>query len=127
MGFDLLIHVQYNLCPETGKPYYYAKKTFEKVYDLPEIIIPEDLRPYLVGRGKIFHAYIQEFKISDLFETDAQSFLHYYPLWNEVLKSDWYDETWEGIWDEKDHNAFRELLVHLVNDYTCGFTLSWSY
>ncbi len=127
MGFDLFIHVQYNLCPETGKPYYYDKKTLNKQYDLPTITVPQHLRKYLQGRGNIFHAYVQEFYMSDLYEADANSFLHAYPLWDDIKKSDWYDESWEGEWDEKDHAAFRELLVHLVNDYPCGFTLSWSY
>jgi hypothetical protein len=127
MGFDLFIQVQYYLCPETGKPYYYSTQGFEKKYTLPDINIPVHLRKYLKGRGSIFHAYIQEFDECDQTDTDVYSFLHGYPLWDQVKNSNWYDETWEGIWDERNHNEFRELLVYLTETYDCNFTVDWSY
>jgi hypothetical protein len=127
MGFDLYITVKYSLCPETGKPYYYSKQGLEKKYSLPDIQIPNHLRKYLQGRGKIFHIYIKEFDFDGKMETDADSFLLEYPLWDQVKDADWYDESWEDIWTEKEHNEFRELLVHLTTSYDCHFTVEWSY
>ncbi len=127
MGFDLFINLHYQLCPETGKPCYYSKKTFEKVYTLPTMTVPHHLIKYLQGRGKIFHAYIEEFDQSDLTTTSVDAFVAEYPLWDQVKSSDWYDESWEDIWTEKEHNEFRELLVHLKESYDCHFTVEWSY
>ena len=127
MGFDLYISIEYNLCPETGKPYYISKRTLEKIYTAPELQIPEHLRKYLQGRGRIFHIYVHEFDSNDVTRTDVDSFLHEYPLWDQVKDSNWYDESWEGIWDEKEHNEFRELLDHLSETYDCYFNVDWSY
>lgn len=127
MGFDLYIGLEYHLCPETGKPYYFSKKTLEKVYKLPELKIPDHLKKYLQGRGGIFHKYVEEFDSNNVTRTDVDSFLLEYPLWDQVKDSDWYDESWEGIWDEKQHDEFRELLVHLSETYDCYFNIDWSY
>jgi hypothetical protein len=127
MGFDLFINVQYNLCPDTGKPYYISKTNFEKVYDLPEINIPVSLRKYLQGRGSIFHAYIHEFDLDDQTSVDVESLVFSYPLWDQVKNSEWYDEIWEEDWTEKEHNEFFELLKYLKENYSCRFNVDWSY
>ncbi len=126
MGFDLFIRVEYHLSPKTGKPFYY-NKNFEKVYDPPELKIPQHLCKYLRARGGIFHAYVEEFDSMNQTSTDAFTFLNEYPLWEKVKNSEWYDESYEDSWTEKEHNEFRELLVYLTESYDCTFTVCWSY
>ena len=46
MGFDLFIHMTLMMDEATGKPFYYGAG-IEKVYELPTVNIPEELRKYL--------------------------------------------------------------------------------
>lgn len=114
------------MCPETGKPFHYGPK-LEKVYTLPEFTIPQHLHKYLKGRGSQFLAYVHEFTLADQSSVDVNEFLNEYPLWEQITSSEWYDETWEEYWTEKEHNEFRELLVYLNESLDCQFTVEWSY
>jgi hypothetical protein len=126
MGFDLYIYLKLMMCPETGKPYYFGPN-LEKVYTLPGVTIPEHLHKYLKGRGSQFHAYVHEFTLADQSSADVNEFLNEYPLWKQITSSEWYDETWEEYWTEKEHDEFRELLVYLNESLDCQFTVEWSY
>ena len=121
MGFDLFVYLKLMMCPETGKPYYFGPK-LEKIYGVPEFVIPKNLRDYLQGRGHHFFAYLRFLDYSERTEVDLAEFLENYPEWEEVLN----DESYEDYWSEEDHVNFKNLLNYLKN-LGYPFTLSWSY
>lgn len=123
MGFDLYIHLKLLLCPQTGKPYYFGKD-LEKIYTLPDITIPEKLRPYLQGRGHYFFAYIENLDTYAMSETDIETFLEYYPSWEEVKGHSSFED--EMFWKKKDHDNFKELLEFLVKQ-PGSYSVSWSW
>ena len=128
MGFDFNITLTLQLCPETGKPFYYtssAEKGFYKEYTLPELNIPEAHKRFVQQRGPIFHVYTGMFSFNDIFTVDIQKLLDEFPDWEEVLSSDYYDENDDG-WSEEDHNEFREALTWF-NQQNVSFQASWSY
>lgn len=121
MGFDLYIHLNLLICPKTGKPYYFDHN-LEKIYDLPDFIIPKHLRPYLQGRGPQFHVYLQNLNTEGQTEVDLEEFLENYPEWKEVFN----DEAYDNTWTQEDHNTFADLLEYL-HTLSYPFRISWSY
>ncbi len=124
MGFDLYIHMTLMMDEATGKPYYFNTKC-EKIYELPTVEIPEELRKYLYGRGHFFHVYTDKFNRKDIFEVNVSTFLEKYPSWKRFTESDYYDDEYQD-WTRADHKNFKKLLEFLA-DQPVGFTVSWSY
>lgn len=124
MGFDLFIHMTMTVDPVTGQPYSYGRGS-EKVYVLPTLEIPEELRKYLYGRGHHFHVYTEKFNRKDIFEVNVRTFLDRFPSWTRFTESDYYTDDPEG-WTHQDHKNFKKLL-RLLADSSLGFTVSWSY
>ena len=128
MGFDLTIDLKMSMCPETGKPFYYKyneeKKSIEKVYELPDLVVPEEKRPYLIKKGHHFHAYTDYFNEKDIFDVDVDTFLDSFPSWDDVIESSYYKE--EDGWTYKDHKQFKKLLKWCAKQEPY-FYVSWSY
>ncbi len=124
MGFDLFIHMNLMMDDGTGKPFYYGKNA-EKIYELPVVEIPEELRKYLYGRGHFFHVYTDKFNRKDIFQVSVSAFLERYPSWRKFQDSDYYDEE-HPDWTHDDHKNFKKLLK-LLEETTPGFSVSWSY
>ena len=121
MGFDLNIEMCLHMCPDTGKPYYYGKN-FEKVYEIPSLEIPNELKPYLEQRGHYLHAYTFGWNEEEIYSTDLESFLEEFPDWEDVVDHPSYDE----YWTEEDHNKFKKLLI-ILSACRASFRVSWSY
>jgi hypothetical protein len=131
MGFDINVDLCYNMCSETGKPYYYHYDTETKkmlrVYELPQVEVPKELRQYLVGRGHLFFAYTQYFNDNDMgYCISADVFLDHYPSWEEVMEHEEFRDDVPDFWNEDDHNGFKKLLEWCVKQDYC-FQVSWSY
>jgi hypothetical protein len=124
MGFDLYIHMTLMMDETTGKPFYFGKN-LEKIYELPAVEIPEELRKYLYGRGHFFHVYTDKFNRKDIFEVSVSTFLERYPTWKRFEESDYYEDD-PSCWSRDDHKNFKKLLKFL-EDQPIGFTVSWSY
>lgn len=121
MGFDLVIELSLQMCPETGKPFYYDRN-FEKVYELPELTIPDELKNYLQQRGHYLHAYTEGFNEQEIFDTDLHSFMEEFPCWEEVKEHPNYDD----MWAEEDHTKFENLLTYL-SSCPASYRVTWSY
>ena len=124
MGFDLFIHMSLMMDEGTGKPYYFGKN-LEKMYDLPTVDIPEELKKYLYGRGSHFHVYTDKFNRKNIYHVDLNTFLEKYPSWKRFTESDYYDPE-DNYWTREDHKNFKKLLEFLQSS-ECHFTVSWSY
>jgi len=122
MGFDLHIKLVLHMCPDTGKPFYYNKDDFRKMYDISEINVPEEYRKYLVIRGHFLHVYTRVFNEEDRFEVDTSEFLDEFPSWKITRADDKYDD----YWTEQDHRSFKALLKWTVQQ-PAFFVVSWSY
>lgn len=124
MGFDINVYMTLQLCPETGKPYYYGKD-LKHVYEPLDIVVPEELRQYLKGRGRIFHAYTEVFNNKDKYDVDVEEFLESYPRWDVVKENEYYKDEMD-YWTLKDHKGFKNLLKW-CRDQQIFFRVSWSY
>ncbi len=124
MGFDLFIHMNLMMDDGTGKPFYWGKN-LEKIYELPVVEIPEELRKYLYGRGHHFHVYTDKFNRKDIYQVSVSAFLERFPSWHRYMESDYYEDYPEG-WTREDHKNFKKLLK-LLEDQSPGFSVSWSY
>lgn len=126
MGFDINVEMILHMCPEKGKPYFYRwneeTKIIEKVYGLPELVVPEKFRNYLVGRGHHFHAYTADFNEEQRYTVSAGEFLDKYPRWKDVKT----DPSYEEGWLKQDHRGFKSLLKWCCNQ-DVPFRVSWSY
>ena len=129
MGFDLFIHMTLLMDEGTGKPFYYGtnKETgkTERIFEIPSLEIPEELRKYLYGRGHYFHVYTEKFNRKDIFEVSVGTFLERFPSWRRFEESDYFEDDPNG-WTHQDHKNFKKLLKFL-EDQPIGFTVSWSY
>lgn len=121
MGFDLNIEMVLMMCPETGKPYYYGEN-LQKIYELPVLDIPNELKQYLEQRGHYLHAYTYGWNEEEIYSTDLESFLEEFPSWENVLDHTNYDEDWT----EEDHTKFERLLTYLFSSRV-SFRVTWSY
>lgn len=126
MGFDFVIQLCFSLCSKTGKPFIYKLDTLEKDYKLPEIVIPEEYRRFLQMRGHFLHIYTDELNEDDMFSTDIQDLLEYFPSWKEITENPEYSEDLDDYWTEKDHDEFRVALEWFA-DQPYHFRASWSY
>ena len=124
MGFDLYIHMSLLMDETNGKPFYFGKN-LEKVYELPVIEIPQELKKYLYGRGHYFHVYTDKFNRKDIYHVDVHTFLDKYPSWRRFKESDYYDEEHQD-WTRDDHRNFKKLLEFL-SEQNVGFSVCWSY
>jgi hypothetical protein len=128
MGFDINVELRMLMCSETGKPYYFKydeeKQSIEKVYELPTVVVPEELRPYLMKKGRIFHAYTEVFNDRDTFDVDVETFLESFPSWDEVKEHSSYKKS--DDWTLKDHKAFKKLLKWCAKQEPY-YHVSWSY
>jgi hypothetical protein len=129
MGFDLFIHMNLMMDDVTGKPFYYGinKETgkTEKLYELPVVEIPEELRQYLYGRGHHFHVYTDKFNRKDIYQVSVSAFLERFPSWHRYEESDYWEDDHEG-WTRDDHKNFKKLLKFLEAQ-SIGYSVSWSY
>ncbi len=121
MGFDLFIGIKFNMCPHTGKPYYYGKDV-QKMYDISEIVVPTEFRDYLQLRGHFLHAYTRDFNQENRFEVEVGEFLDGFPKWTEVKSDPMYDD----YWTKQNHLTFKSLLKW-CQEQQCIFNVSWSY
>lgn len=130
MGFDLAITCTLHICPETGKPFYYGTDPtthkITKVYEMPDIEVPEELKPYLQMRGHHLHTYIKKWDEENIYLIDTEIFLEKYISWNEYRASCDSDYADEDYWTEKDHNNLR-LLLEWCAKQSINFQVSWSY
>ena len=130
MGFDINVMMEMFMCPKTGKPFYYgyneATNNLEKVYDLPDVTVPERMCDYLVGRGSIFHAYTELFNERDIFNVTVDEFLEAYPSWQQVTESNYYSEETTDYWTVEDHEGFKQLLEWCTQQ-RAAFRVCWSY
>lgn len=129
MGFDIFITMTLQMCPETGKPYYYKYNKYtgvNKIYEIPSLEVPQQLRKYLVGRGHFFHAYTDHFNDREVYDTSVDVFLEEFPTWEDVTGYEAYHEDIPEFWNEEDHENFKKLLQWCsVQD--CSFRVVWSY
>lgn len=124
MGFDINIYMSLNMCPKTGKPFIYGKN-FERIYELPEIVVPEKMCEYLEGRGHLFHAYTETFNEENRYDVGVDEFLEEYPDWVSVQEHLSYEEA-KDYWSFEDHEGFKRLLEWCA-EQKVGFRVSWSY
>ncbi len=108
----------------TGKPFYFGKD-LQKIYELPSIDIPQELKKYLYGRGSHFHVYTDKFNRKNIYHVSLETFLDKYPSWKRFKESDYYDEE-HLDWTRDDHKNFKKLLQFL-EEQPVQFTVSWSY
>jgi hypothetical protein len=129
MGFDLFLQMSLTMDEATGKPFYYGtnKETgkIERIFEIPQIDIPEQLRKYLYGRGHHFHVYTEKFNRKDIFHVGVSAFLDRFPSWTRFAESDYYTDEPAG-WTHEDHKNFKKLLK-LLEEQKVSFTVSWSY
>jgi hypothetical protein len=131
MGFDIFVELTFMMCDEKGKPFYYeyddGTKKLNRIYDLPSIEVPQELRKYLVGRGHLFHAYTKYFDDNNMgFNVSVEAFLEHYPSWDEVIEHAEFRDDIPGFWNEDDHVGFRDLL-EWCSKKKCAFHVTWSY
>lgn len=129
MGFDINITMELYMCPASGKPYYLKwnkeQKNYEKIYDIPQLIVPAKMCEYLEGRGHIFHAYTEKFNSEERYNVSVDEFLEEYPTWADVVDNDLYRD--EGYyWSEEDHEGFKRLLEWCL-EQDVPFRVVWSY
>jgi len=129
MGFILFISCTFNICAETGKPYYLdtVDGKVAKVYGIPDITVPKEYRRFLQQFGNFFHAYTTA-RIADEYshitEMSTLAFLDQYPTWNDVVINPQYDR--DDSWTEKDHAQFKKAL-EWFSEQSIGYTVRWSY
>lgn len=125
MGFDFSIQLILKICSKTGQPFFYSNK-FEKIYELPKLEVPEEFRPFVQDRGRLYHVYTDDFNIDNKLEASPEELLDVFPDWEDVKGSDYYEGYTENDWSEKTHNLFREALEWFAKQ-PYSFQASWSY
>lgn len=144
MGFDFYITLSMMMCPRTGKPFYYgtdpATGRMARIYELPDLHVPDNLKEYLQQRGHHFHAYIQRFKEEDskIHDVSVAEFLEGFPTWDQVKQTDWFKDQMFGYndegnvdsdsdcWSLTDHECLLRLLTW-CSSQSYDFRVSWSY
>lgn len=122
MGFDLYISCRINVCNETGKFFFYTDQ-YIKNYDIPAIVVPQQYRRFLKQRGR--HLSLYTSKVTDEYSTSVENFLDKFPEWSEILEDSEYEE-YEDIWNEEDHDLFKDALGWLARQ-AIGFIVSWDF
>lgn len=116
------------MCPETGKPYYYGTTpqtgSFDRMYGIPDVKVPVDLKKYLGMRGSFFHHYTQGFEEKGLgYSVEVEQFLDDYPSWDDILDS---NDDIPDYWSKDDHTGFKQLL-EWCRSSGLNFNVRWSY
>ena len=122
MGFDLYISCRINVCNETGKLFFYTDQ-YIKNYSIPAILVPEEYRRFLKQRGH--HLGLYTSKVTDEYSTSVENFLDKFPEWSEISEDADYEE-YEDIWNEEDHDLFKNALDWLARQ-PIGFIVSWDF
>jgi hypothetical protein len=63
--------------------------------------------------------------VTDEYSTSVENFLDKFPEWSEILEDTEYEE-YEDIWNEEDHNLFKDALDWLARQ-AIGFIVSWDF
>lgn len=101
-------------------------KNWEKVYEIPNLEIPEQYLPFVQDRGHLYHLYTDYFNDRDIYSTSPVELLKHFPSWEEVASSSIYEGYTEEDWSKKTHNLFREAL-EWFSSQPYSFQASWSY
>lgn len=129
MGFDLYIHMCMIMDETTGKPFYYGLNEetgkSEKIFGLPIIEIPEELRKYMYLRGHHMHVYTDKFNRKDIYHVSSDTFLERFPSWTRYRDSDYYADD-PSAWTHDDHRNLKKLLKFLELQMV-DFSVSWNY
>ena len=105
MGFSISISLSVFLCETTGKLFYYGAKS-EKIYELPNIVVPNYCRRFVYETNNIYEMY----RLDEQQEyVDINSLLVRFPSWKEV-KNKYPTAEADFGWTEGDHWAFRTAL-----------------
>ena len=127
MGFDINIQMVLMICPYSGKPFYYRKEKntneLVKVFGIPDITVPEELRRFLSFKNNIMAAYTENLPTNGLSAT-VDEFLEYFPTWEDILLGNFFDEY--SHWSQKEHYSFKALL-EWCNEQDVCFQVTWSY
>jgi hypothetical protein len=143
MGFDFYITLSMMMCHRVGKPFYYGKDEatghLKRVYELPKLNVPDNLKEYLQQRGHHFHAYIHRFEEENslIHDVSVAEFLEGFPTWEQVKQADSFKDQMFGYkeeeedsdsdcWSRKDHECLLRLLTW-CNEQPYDFRVSWSY
>jgi len=118
MGFNIQINCTLEICPDTGKHFYYNR--FEKIYDMPQVI-PEQYRKYVSMKGKHFRIYTN--LITDDIVTSVENFVDKYPKWSDIVEDPDYNED-SKIWNEDKHDQFYDALKWFSKQNIC-YMISW--
>jgi hypothetical protein len=124
MGFDIKVEMIMSMSPETGKPYYLGKTedgTYQMIYEIPNITVPDELRKYLYSYGRHFRTYTRKAEMGWGLSVTVDYLLDTYPSWEDVLIEN--DGTW---WTEEDHEGFKKLL-QWCDMQDVYFMVTWSY
>ena len=122
MGFDLYISCSIRVCHETGRLFFY-RNDLTKDYTIPAVVVPEPFRRFLKQRG--YHLRLYTSRVTDELSTSVENFLDKFPDWSEILEDEDY-ENYEDVWEESDHNLFKETLAWLAKQ-EIGFIVSWDF
>jgi hypothetical protein len=126
MGFDLSIHLNIGIDPETGLAFIWDLNGFgRRSYVQSEHMVPERFRKYLVQRGSHFRSYIAQFS-DEVSLVEIERFLDKYPPWSTVELD--IERDGNDYWTESDHNEFLDALKWFSFGKNTGvFSISWSY
>ena len=119
------------ICSITGKPFYHGTHAdtgaFAAIYGYPDVTVPEELRKYLMGRGRHFVAYTRSLELDDLgLNVSVDQFLEKFPSWEELYQHDEISEETLDYWNEEDHAKFKKLLEWCLES-GLDYRVSWSY
>lgn len=105
MGFYISICQVFQLCEKTGKAYYFGPNS-EKIYAIPDTIIPEEYRRFIYEKNEVYTAYMRK----DKYEDSACRIYDNFPTWEEAKRR--YldaDDEYHG-WSKADHDLFYEAI-----------------
>lgn len=118
MGFYIHIRRMVDLCPETGTPFYYGPN-LEKIYNIPEIAVPDQYRRFLYEKNSVYHAYMSDNCYYDSVDMVQDMF----PTWEQV-KNLYPDAEERYGWTEQDHNLFRDAIEWFAAQ-PIGYIIHW--
>jgi len=124
MELDIRIMCSFDLCPNSGKPYYLTDAG--KVYGIPEITVPEEFRPFVQQKGVVFHAYTTsrfDPAYSNITEMSVLSFLDGYPEWLDIMIDLHYDA--QSGWTKARHLKFKKALAWFAQQ-DFDYKVKWS-
>jgi hypothetical protein len=124
MGFDIHIYCSFSICKETGKLFYYGGPSgLQKIYDISNIVIPEEHREFVRMRGHLFGIYTRF--ITDEMSTSVTNFVDKYPEWSDIMESSDFEEC-ASHWNEDMHDRFYAALKWFADQQMC-YMICWDY